>query len=140
LGRKCRTTKRETDLGTAGRAYRLYEGPVLSATRSVWRRGQEPYTRERQPVGGGVEEVWEELRVSHVPWRRARLLLLSQRGLSSRGGGRRLEEDVHVFREASWNSWTGELEDGHWNSRHSGSMRQRQGSDRSGHSGQSEAL
>src|SRR3989441_8449528 len=101
LGRKCRTAKGEADPGTASRTYRLYEGPVLSTTRLVWRRGQEPDTRECQPVGGGVEEVWEELRVSHVPWRRARLLLLSQRGLSSRGGGRRLEEDVHVFREVS---------------------------------------
>src|SRR5437016_10986621 len=101
LGRKRRTAKREADTGTARRAYRLYEGPVMSTTRLVWRRGQEPDTRERRPVGGGVEEVWEELRVSHVPRRRARLLLLSQRGLSSRGGGRRLEEDVHVFREAS---------------------------------------
>src|SRR5437660_4338549 len=87
LGRKCRTAKGEADASTAGRTYRLYEGPVLSATRLVWRRGQEPDTRERPPVGGGVEEVWEELRVSHVPRRRARLLLLSQRGLSSGSGG-----------------------------------------------------
>src|SRR5437879_445124 len=101
LGRKCRTTKGEANAGTARRAYRLYEGPVLSTTRPVWRRGQEPDTGKRSPVGGGAEEVREELRVSHVPRRRARLLLLSQRGLSSRGGGRRLEEDVHVFREAS---------------------------------------
>src|SRR6266566_3854319 len=92
LGRKCRTAKREAD------------------------------TRERSPVGGGVEEVWEELRVSHVPRRRARLLLLSQRGLSSRGGGRRLEEDVHVIRKVSWNSWNGEIEDVHWNSRDCGSV------------------
>src|SRR6266849_120308 len=87
LWRKCRTAKREADARTASRAYRLCEGPVLSATRPVWRRGQEPYTRERSPVGGGVEEVWEELRVSHVPRRRARLLLLSRCRLSSRGGG-----------------------------------------------------
>src|SRR5438445_10177242 len=87
LGRKRRTAKGEADARTAGRAYRLCEGPVLSATRLVWRRGQEPDTRERPPVGGGAEEVWEESRVSHVPRRRARLLLLSQRDLSSRGGG-----------------------------------------------------
>src|SRR5437660_8078189 len=101
LGRKCRTAKREADARTASRTHRLYQGPILSTTRLVWRRGQEPDTRERRPVGGGAEEVWEELRVSHVPRRRPRLLLLSQRGLSSRGGGRRLEEDVHVFREIS---------------------------------------
>src|SRR5207247_4825778 len=101
LGRNCRTAKRQADTGTTRRAYRLYEGPVLSTTRLVWGRGQEPDTRECQPVGGGVEEVWEELRVSHVPWRRARLLLLYRCRLSSRGGGRRLEEDVHVFRELS---------------------------------------
>src|SRR2546428_14017194 len=86
LGRKRRTAKGEADARTAGRTYRLYEGPILSTTRLVWRRGQEPDTRERSPVGGGAEEVWEELRVSHVPWRRARLLLLSQRGLSSGSG------------------------------------------------------
>src|SRR5439155_24931278 len=87
LGRKRRTAKGEADARTTCRAYRLYEGPVLSTARSVWGRGQEPDTRERSTVRGGVEEVWEELRVSHVPWRRARLLLLSQRGLSSGSGG-----------------------------------------------------
>src|SRR5207253_4941553 len=122
LGRKRRTAKREADTGTARRAYRLYEGPVLSITRLVWGRGQEPDTRECPPVGGGAEEVWEELRVSQVPRRRARLLLLSQCVLSSGGGGRRLEEDVHVFREASWNAGNGEIEDVHWNSRDCGSI------------------
>src|SRR5436853_6952330 len=87
LGRKRRTAKREADTGTARRAYRLYEGPVMSTTRLVWRRGQEPDTRECPPVGGGAEEVWEELRVSHVPRRAARLLLLYRCRLSSGGGG-----------------------------------------------------
>src|SRR5438445_6274978 len=87
LGRKRRTAKREADARTAGRTHRLYEGPVLSTTRLVWRRGQEPDTRERSPVGGGAEEVWKESRVSHVPWRRARLLLLYRCRLSSGGGG-----------------------------------------------------
>src|SRR5438105_6482858 len=87
LGRKRRTAKREADTRTASRTHRLYQGPLVSTTRLVWRRGQEPDTRERSPVGGGVEEVWEELRVSHVPRRRARLLLLSQCVLSSGGGG-----------------------------------------------------
>src|SRR5438132_13780773 len=87
LGRKRRTAKREADTGTARRTHRLYEGPVLSITRLVWGRGQEPDTRECPPVGGGVEEVWEELRASHVPRRRARLLLLYRCRLSCRGGG-----------------------------------------------------
>src|SRR5205807_8010763 len=66
LGRKRRTANGEADACTASRAYRLYEGPVLSTTRLVWRRGQELDTRERSPAGGGAEVVWEELRATYV--------------------------------------------------------------------------